>query len=84
MIQTIRKIGNSSWFPTHVDCQFANQDGQITLDQLRAVDKATQLVKKVGNLDNFTCEQVWEILKEMLKYEGFYQYLKGKVDKFEL
>jgi mRNA interferase MazF len=55
-------------FPTRINCQFANQDGQIALDQIRAVDKVTRLVKKVGNLDDFTCEQVCKILEEMFKY----------------
>ena len=54
-------------FPTRVDCQFANQNGQVALDQIRTVDK-THLLKKVGILDTTICEQVCKILKEIFKY----------------
>ncbi len=55
-------------FPTRVNCQFANQDGQVALDQMRAVDKTSRLLKKVGILDAFACEQVCKTLEEIFKF----------------
>jgi mRNA interferase MazF len=49
-------------YPTRVDCIFENQSGQIVLDQIRAIDKETRLVKKLGKLDTFTSETVCKTL----------------------
>jgi len=55
-------------FQTRVNCEFAGQDGQIALDQMRAVDKDSKLIKKVGILEGIACEQVCRTLEEMFKY----------------
>jgi mRNA interferase MazF len=54
-------------YPTRIKCTFENQDGQIVLDQIRAIDKASRLVKKLGDMDNFTNSMVCKILEEMFK-----------------
>lgn len=51
-------------YPTRITCQFENQQGQIVLDQLRAVDK-TRLVKRLGQLNKDTQQQVVIVLGEM-------------------
>jgi len=38
----------------------------VLLDQIRAVDK-TRLVKKLGNVDKLTSEEISKILVEMFK-----------------
>ena len=55
-------------FPTRVNCEFSEQDGQVALDQMRAVDKDSRLIKKVGTLEDIACEQVCKTLEEMFKY----------------
>ena len=55
-------------FPTRVNCVFARQDGQVALDQMRAVDKDSKLINKVGILEGIACQQVCKTLKEMFKY----------------
>ncbi|CAH0993967.1 hypothetical protein EMA8858_00072 [Emticicia aquatica] len=55
-------------FPTRVDCQFDNQNGQVALDQIRAVDKTIRLVEKLGILDTLTCAKVCKTLEEMFKF----------------
>ncbi len=52
-------------YPTRVACQFKGRDGQITLDQIRTVDRA-RLSKKLGSLDNKTAVLVLAVLQEML------------------
>lgn len=54
-------------YPTRVNCRFANQDGQVALDQIRSVDKV-RLVKKLGTLDEPTSQQVCSILQELFSY----------------
>lgn len=54
-------------YPTRVKCSFENQEGQIVLDQIRAIDKSSRLIKKVGELDEFTSSMVCKILEEMFK-----------------
>jgi mRNA interferase MazF len=51
-------------YPTRVACRFKGRQGQIVLDQIRAVDR-TQLVRKLGRLDPTTATRVLEILQEM-------------------
>lgn len=45
-------------------CQFQGKKGEITLDQLRSVDK-TRLVKKLGMLHTNTGVKILKILQEM-------------------
>jgi mRNA interferase MazF len=40
-------------YPSRVDCQFQGRDGQVALDQLRAVDR-TRLIRRLGRIDPTT------------------------------
>ena len=51
-------------YPTRVVCKFQRKQGQVLLDQLRAVDK-TRLVKRLGALDTLTQSKVLATLAEM-------------------
>lgn len=51
-------------YPTRVPCRFKGKEGQIVLDQIRAVDR-DRLVKRMGTLDSKTTTLVLEILQEM-------------------
>ena len=51
-------------YPTRVQCKFKGKQGQIVLDQIRAVDK-TRLVKKLGKIDSDTQKEVLTVLAEM-------------------
>ena len=55
-------------YPTRVNCEFAGQDGQIALDQMRAIDKESRLLKKIGILEKSTCEEICNTLGVMFKY----------------
>jgi mRNA interferase MazF len=48
-------------YPTRVQCTFEGKQGEIVLDQLRAVDKR-RLVKHLGTLDAATQRRVFETL----------------------
>ena len=50
--------------PFRVPCRFQGKNGQIVLDQPRAVDRA-RLVRKLGRLAPATCELVLQVLGEM-------------------
>src|SRR5574338_265212 len=54
-------------YPTRVVCVFQKKQGQIALDQLRAIDK-TRLVKRLGKMDEKTNRVVCELLREFFKY----------------
>lgn len=51
-------------YPTRIACQFQGKQGQIVLDQIRAVDKA-RLVKKLGRIDRKTAAKVLRTLHEI-------------------
>lgn len=51
-------------YPTRVSCRFAGKQGQIALDQIRAVDRA-RLVKRLGTIPAATRQQVLATLAEM-------------------
>jgi mRNA interferase MazF len=51
-------------YPTRVPCRFQGKNGQIALDQLRAIDKL-RLVKQVGNISSATQQAVLAKLLEM-------------------
>ena len=51
-------------WPTRIPVTFQNKQGEIALDQLRAVDKA-RLSRTLGKLDAATAEAVTGILGEM-------------------
>ena len=55
-------------YPTRVKCSFENKDGQVAIDQMRAVDKS-RLVKKLGVLkDKVVQDKVLIILQDMFQY----------------
>jgi mRNA interferase MazF len=51
-------------YPTRVPCRFQGKQGQITLDQIRTVDKV-RLVKKIGRIDTQAQSTVLAVLAEM-------------------
>lgn len=51
-------------YPSRVTSMFSGQNGEIVLDQLRAVDKS-RLVKKQGSLDKTTAPNIKLILQTM-------------------
>ncbi len=53
-------------YPSRVNCTFQNKQGQIVIDQIRAVDKI-RLVKKLGNIDEATSKKVYEMIKIYFK-----------------
>jgi len=51
-------------YPTRAPCKFQGKQGQVVLDQIRAVDKA-RLVQKLGRVDRRTQTAVLSVLREM-------------------
>jgi len=51
-------------YPTRVPCHFDGKDGQIVLDQIRAVDKV-RLVRKLGRIQSNEQKSVLNILLDM-------------------
>lgn len=51
-------------YPTRVACYFQGKDGQIVLDQIRAIDKS-QLVRRIGEISFEEREAVLNVLAEM-------------------
>lgn len=51
-------------WPTRVPVALQGKQGEIALDQLRAVDKS-RLVKRLGKLDHSTSEAVLDVLGEL-------------------
>ena len=51
-------------YPTHVACRFAGKNGQMALDQIRAVDQS-RLIKKLGRLNGKSAAAVLDVLSEM-------------------
>lgn len=51
-------------YPTRIACRFKGKDGQVVLDQIRAVDHV-RLAKKLGRLDAKTTASVLDVLQEM-------------------
>jgi mRNA interferase MazF len=51
-------------YPSRVSCKFEGKDGQIVLDQIRAVDKV-RLVKKLGHLSKSCQDAVLSVLNEL-------------------
>jgi mRNA interferase MazF len=51
-------------YPTRVNLTFRNKNGQVALDQLRAVDRQ-RLVKKLGVVSSKTGQAVSSVLVEM-------------------
>lgn len=51
-------------YPSRVPCKFEGKEGQIVLDQIRAVDKI-RLVRKLGRLTKPNQDTVFAVLIEM-------------------
>jgi mRNA interferase MazF len=51
-------------YPSRVACTFEGKDGQVVLDQIRAVDKG-RLVRRLGRIDEPTQYKVLAVLAEM-------------------
>jgi mRNA interferase MazF len=51
-------------YPSRVTCRFRRKQGEVVLDQIRAVDSA-RLVKRLGALDAATGGRVLAVLGEM-------------------
>jgi mRNA interferase MazF len=62
MIAPMTTKGHS--YPSRVPCRFGDKEGQIVLDQIRAVDKA-RLVRKLGRLNKSYQDRVLAVLAEM-------------------
>lgn len=54
-------------YPTRATCIFQKRQGQIVLDQIRAVDKM-RLVKKLGIMDEKTSRVVCDLMLQFFKY----------------
>lgn len=55
----------SRFYPTRIPLKFTGKEAWIVLDQLRTVDRK-RLIKKLGEIDQKTINQVNSIVKEML------------------
>jgi mRNA interferase MazF len=53
-------------YPTRVPCTFQGVEGQVVLDQIRAVDKA-RLVKRLGRLSPAASDRLLSVLIEMFQ-----------------
>ena len=51
-------------YPSRVPCHFQGKDGQIILDQIRAVDKR-HLVKRLGRIASITQQELLQTLAAM-------------------
>ncbi len=51
-------------YPSRVRCRFQGKDGQVVLDQIRAVDKS-RLLEKLGKIDKPAQAKVLTVLGEM-------------------
>lgn len=51
-------------FPTRINVNFNNREGQIALDQIRAIDKS-RIIKILGNIEVFIQNRILEILQEI-------------------
>ncbi len=54
-------------YPTRVACTFQKKQGQIVLDQIRAIDK-NRLLKKLGTIDSQTQLDTISILQRLFAY----------------
>lgn len=52
-------------YPTRVPVKFKRKEGWIILDQIKTVDKE-RLIKKLGEIDRNTINNIKSIIKEML------------------
>ena len=50
-------------YPTRVNCEIEGKNGQLVIDQIRAIDKSI-LLKPLGILHESTCIEVYNLLKQ--------------------
>lgn len=55
-------------FPTRIKSFFNGGNGEIVLDQIRAIDKEHRLIKKIGDLETKTAYILSVRLVEMFRY----------------
>jgi mRNA interferase MazF len=53
-------------YPTRVSCRFKGKNGQVVIDQIRAVDRS-RLIKMLGRIDDKTAAIVLQVLREMFE-----------------
>ena len=54
-------------YPSRLNCTVTGKNGQIALDQIRALDKS-RLVQNIGALNSITAFQMCELLREMFEF----------------
>ncbi len=54
-------------YPSRIPSTFGDQDGEIMIDQLRAIDKI-RLVKKIGNIGKAEAIAICQLIEVMFKY----------------
>ena len=54
-------------YPSRVNCSFDGKEGQLAVDQIRAVDKL-RLKKKLGMLDKRTVDHVFQALQDYFSF----------------
>lgn len=53
-------------YPSRIPCRFQGKDGQVVLDQLRAVDKS-RLIKRLGVMPSATVVEVLATLRDLFE-----------------
>ncbi len=53
--------------PTRVTCQFQKRQGQLVIDQMRAVDQQ-RFIQRLGSIDKKTAKATANLLQQFFKY----------------
>ena len=53
-------------YPSRINCNFKNRNGQLMIDQIRTLDKQ-RLSNKLGVIDEATSNKVYEMIKIYFK-----------------
>ena len=54
-------------YPTRINCTVEGKNGQVAIDQLRAIDKY-RLKRKLASLDNRTSFEVLDTIQDLFSY----------------
>lgn len=54
-------------YPTRVHCKFKGKQGQLAIDQIRAID-SIRLIEKLGVLQEDTCRLLCHTIEIMFRY----------------
>jgi mRNA interferase MazF len=54
----------SKYYPWRVPVKFQEKSGEITLDQIRTIDKS-RIIKTLGTLDELTSSKLLDVLAEL-------------------